>query len=98
MNIRAICRQASRALRQAAKQPSDEVRLRAEICAVCAEMEQADAVFNNVTDADLIDASVFTMRACEHKLGYLFRQAKAQRAAMAMEANGGRCNQASLMP
>ena len=63
-----------------------EMRLREEIRAVCAQMEQADTVFNNVTDPDLIDASVFTMRACERKLGYLVRQAKAQRTAMMLEA------------
>jgi hypothetical protein len=55
-------------------------------------------VFNNVTDPDLIDASVFTMRACERKLGYLVKQAKAQRAAMMLEAHDTRCNQALKMP
>jgi len=73
------------------------MRLRAEIRAVCAQMEQADTVFNNVTDPDLIDASVFTMRACERKLGYLVKQAKAQRAAMMLEAHDARCNQALKM-
>jgi len=73
------------------------MRLREEIRAVCAQMEQADTVFNNVTDPDLIDASVFTMRACERKLGYLVKQAKAQRVAMAMEAHDSRCNQALKM-
>lgn len=74
------------------------MRLKAEIRAVCAEIEQADTVFNNVTDPDLIDASVFTMRACERKLGYLVKQAKAQHAAMTLEAVDVRCNQASEIP
>ncbi len=106
MNVRAIYRQMARTLRQTAlvpsvagaREPSEEMRLWAEIRAVCAEMEQADTVFNNVTDPDLIDASVFTMRACERKLGYLVKQAKAQRAAMALEAVDARCNQAPRMP
>jgi len=105
LNIRAIWRKMSQTVRRksllsdvsGAREPSEEMRLRAEIRAVCAQMEQADTVFNNVTDPDLIDASVFTMRACERKLGYLVKQAKAQRVAMAMEAHGARCNQALKM-
>lgn len=105
MNIRAIWRKMSQTLRRkalvsnapGAREPSEEMRLREEIRAVCAQMEQADTVFNNVTDPDLIDASVFTMRACERKLGYLVKQAKAQRAAMMLEAHGARCNQALKM-
>lgn len=106
MNARAIYRKLSQTLRRTAlvpdaagaREPSEEMRLRAEIRAVCAQMEQADTVFNNVTDPDLIDASVFTMRACERKLGYLVKQAKAQRAAMMLEAHDTRCNQALKMP
>jgi hypothetical protein len=106
LNIRTIYRQMARTLRQTAlasgvagaREPSEEMRLRAEIRAVCAQMEQADTVFDNVTDPDLIDASVFTMRACERKLGYLFKQAKAQRAAMALEAVDARYNQAPRIP
>lgn len=106
MDVRAIYRKLSQKVHQTAlvsnvtgaREPSEEMRLRAEIRAVCAEMEQADTVFNNVTDPDLIDASVFTMRACERKLGYLVKQAKAQRAAMSLEAHDTRCNQALKMP
>ena len=86
MNVRSIYRKLSQTMRRTAlvsdiagaREPSEEMRLRAEIRAICAEMEQADTMFNNVTDPDLIDASVFTMRACERKLGYLVKQAKAQ--------------------
>ena len=106
MNVRAIWRKLSQTVQRralvssvsGAREPSEEMRLRAEIRAVCAQMEQADTVFNNVTDPDLIDASVFTMRACERKLGYLVKQAKAQRAAMTLEASDARCNQALKMP
>lgn len=106
MNIRDIYRQMARVLRPAtlgfagagAREPLEEMRLQAEIRAVCAQMEQADTVFDNVTDPDLIDASVFTMRACERRLGYLFKQAKAQRAAMALEGVDSRCNQAPRIP
>ena len=105
MDVRAIWRKMSQTVRRksllsdvsGAREPSEEMRLRAEIRAVCAQMEQADTVFNNVTDPDLIDASVFAMRACERKLGYLVKQAKAQRAAMALEACDARCNQALKM-
>jgi hypothetical protein len=51
--------------------------LKGEIRSVCAQLEQADLVFNNVTEPELIDAAIFTMRACERRLGYLFKQAKA---------------------
>lgn len=106
MNVRSIYRKLSQTMRRTAlvsdiagaREPSEEMRLRAEIRAICAEMEQADTMFNNVTDPDLIDASVFTMRACERKLGYLVKQAKAQRAAMALESRDMRCNQALKMP
>ena len=105
MNVRSIYRKLSQTMRRTAlvsdvagaREPSEEMRLRAEIRAICAEMEQADTMFNNVTDPDLIDASVFTMRACERKLGYLVKQAKAQRAAMALESRDMRCNQALKM-
>jgi len=106
LNVRSIYRKLSQTMRRTAlvsdvagaREPSEEMRLRAEIRAICAEMEQADTMFNNVTDPDLIDASVFTMRACERKLGYLVKQAKAQRAAMALESRDMRCNQALKMP
>lgn len=106
MNVRSIYRKLSQTMRRTAlvsdiagaREPSEEMRLRAEIRAICAEMEQADTMFNNVTDPDLIDASVFTMRACERKLGYLVKQAKAQRAAMELESRDMRCNQALKMP
>ena len=106
MNVRSIYRKLSQTMRRTAlvsdvagaREPSEEMRLRAEIRAICAEMEQADTMFNNVTDPDLIDASVFIMRACERKLGYLVKQAKAQRAAMALESRDMRCNQALKMP
>ncbi len=105
MNVRSIYRKLSQTMRRTAlvsdvagaREPSEEMRLRAEIRAICAEMEQADTMFNNVTDPDLIDASVFTMRACERKLGYLVKQAKAQRVAMALESRDLRCNQALKM-
>ncbi|MCR4426616.1 MAG: DUF2508 family protein [Firmicutes bacterium] len=59
---------------------AEETRLRNEIRAVCADMERADRVFNDATDPDIIDAAIYTMRACERRLGYLVKQAKRLRA------------------
>jgi len=64
-------------LRTVAAEEQDRQWLQGEIRSVCAQLEQADRVFNNVTEPELIDAAIFTMRACERRLGYLFKQAKA---------------------
>lgn len=64
-------------VKTAVNKEQDRQWLRGEIRSVCAELEQADRVFNNVTEPELIDAAIFTMRACERRLGYLFKQAKA---------------------
>lgn len=69
--------QAAFKVRAAAAEEQDRQWLQGEIRSVCAQLEQADRVFNNVTEPELIDAAIFTMRACERRLGYLFKQAKA---------------------
>lgn len=82
MDPKAIYRRLASSLRAAFPvravdaEKGDRQWLQGEIRSVCAELEQADRVFNNVTEPELIDAAIFTMRACERRLGYLFKQAK----------------------
>ncbi len=83
MDPKRICRRLASSFRAAfqvkvvAAEEQDRQWLQGEIRSVCAQLEQADRVFNNVTEPELIDAAIFTMRACERRLGYLFKQAKA---------------------
>ncbi|MEA4884570.1 MAG: hypothetical protein VB144_13120 [Clostridia bacterium] len=103
MNLRELCVHAARSVRLRAgerlarREPSLEDWIRAEIRAVCMQIDQADQVFNCSTDPDLIDSSIFIMRACERRLGYLFKQAKT-----VVESKGAerapRRNQASVLP
>ena len=43
-----------------------------EIRRVCDQLDQAEHCFDMASDPDMIDAAIYTMRACECRLSYLF--------------------------
>ncbi|MGB4337299.1 MAG: hypothetical protein WBK10_01865 [Bacillota bacterium] len=49
-----------------------EAWIASEIRRVCDQLDQAEHCFDMASDPDMIDAAIYTMRACECRLSYLF--------------------------
>ncbi|OPZ64072.1 MAG: hypothetical protein BWY85_01356 [Firmicutes bacterium ADurb.Bin506] len=58
-----------------------------EIRRVCEQLDQAEHCFDMASEQQMIDAAIYTMRACECRLSYLFGLAGRARASGA-EADG----------
>lgn len=62
--------------RERGKQAADAVDGRSwvvqEIRRVCEQLDQAEHCFDMASEQEMIDAAIYTMRACECRLSYLF--------------------------